>query len=479
MEIVQTPGLEDTGTVQRVEKELTAVTWRNYGTSSIVEPLVAVGFGAAVYADLPRDTFVAWAAYALLMYLSRIALWLRWKRVSAGPWNHRLWGHVFHAHSFAALMIWMGATVAFLGKLDPHNQALLIAINCGVAGGGTILLSSYRPAMLTNIGGLMATLSVMAFVQAQTSLHVIGFLAIIYGGYLISVGRNHHAAMRVSFRLRFDRAEIISRLETALVAAQEASRSKSAFLANMSHELRTPLNAILGFSEMLKDGKVASECRTRERQYAGHIHDSGQHLLNLVNDILDLSKAEAACIEINDDEVDLHKTVEDCVGLIDPLATKSGVCIQGPALGGGTSSPALMRGDEVRIRQILLNLLSNAVKFSPDGGTVSLTIADGGDGDLKIVVADQGIGMSEEQAEMALQPFVQIEGVYSRSHQGTGLGLPITKTMVELHDGTLEIRSRPGNGTQATVTFPASRRLSPAPVPEAAPPQADRRPAFF
>ena len=229
--------------------------------------------------------------------------------------------------------------------------------------------------------------------------------------------------------------------------AEEASRAKSSFLARMSHELRTPLNAIIGFSEFTKEQMAGPVSNPKYLDYAGDIHRSGLHLLALVNDILDLSKVEAGGYEMHVEEIDLHAVVERSIKMVALMAEKREVRIR-------TEVPVLCRltADERAVTQILLNLLSNAVKFSRQGGAVTLSVFQG-DG-VGIEVKDDGIGIRPEDISKVLEPFGQVAGTEIVSQPGTGIGLPLTKGLVELHCGTLSIDSVLGKGTSVTVNFP-------------------------
>ncbi|HLG86514.1 MAG TPA: ATP-binding protein [Alphaproteobacteria bacterium] len=231
----------------------------------------------------------------------------------------------------------------------------------------------------------------------------------------------------------------------------EANKAKSEFLASVSHELRTPLNAIIGFSEMIRDAMIGP-VDARYREYAGDISASGRHLQNIINDILDISKIEGGRLELREETVSISDTVEACRRIVLPMADTASVSL---SIAIPDALP-LIRSDEMRFRQILLNIMSNAVKFTPAGGRVRVSAWSEADGAV-IAVEDTGIGMRREDIAVALEPFRQIDGVLSRRFDGTGLGLPLAKALVELHGGRLDIDSTPGEGTTVRILMPLDR----------------------
>jgi signal transduction histidine kinase len=230
--------------------------------------------------------------------------------------------------------------------------------------------------------------------------------------------------------------------------AEVANRAKSAFLANMSHEFRTPLNAIIGFSESLLAGYFGP-LSAKQNEYVGDILKSGEHLLQLINDVLDLAKVEAGRMEAHIEVIDLRQVVTDSLEMMRLQAERAGIALTAEF---PEQLPSL-HADERMLRQMLLNLLSNAVKFTPEGGRAWVN-ARAVDGILRIAVSDTGVGMAAHDISEALAPFGQVRGVLSREHQGTGLGLPLVKSLAELHGGRLELLSKPGAGTTATICLP-------------------------
>ncbi len=234
-------------------------------------------------------------------------------------------------------------------------------------------------------------------------------------------------------------------------AAEQTSRIKSQFLASMSHDLRTPLNAIIGFAEMLRSEPWGPLGSKRYHEYIGHIHESGQLLLRLMNDILDLSKIEAGRHDIAPDTLDWRVIVDTCLQVVASQAAEKGIVVD------ATADPEVtVFADDLAFRQILLNLLSNAIKFTPRDGRVALRLSPAIDGGAVLQVADTGIGMDAEGVRLALEPYGQVREPGQLREPGTGLGLPISARLAELHGGRLTIDSKPGKGTTVRVVFPPS-----------------------
>jgi len=241
-------------------------------------------------------------------------------------------------------------------------------------------------------------------------------------------------------------------LVTAKQRAEAADRAKSEFLAAVSHELRTPLNAIIGFSEVMANETLGPMNNPRYREYAVNINESGEHLLELINDILDLTKVEAGLDELHIEPIDVPALIESVVTLVQQRLHYGGLALE---LDLSDELPAL-QADKRKLKQILVNLLSNAIKFTDPGGRITVGVAGNADGGLLFRIADTGIGMAPSAIPKALSHFGQIDGDLNRKYQGTGLGLPLSKALVELHGGRLDLQSAVGVGTTVFVRLPAS-----------------------
>lgn len=243
-------------------------------------------------------------------------------------------------------------------------------------------------------------------------------------------------------------------LFTALDAAAASNRSKSLFPATMSHELRTPLNAIIGFSEILSTELFGPLGNLRYREYANDIKDSGAHLLALINDVLDFSKVDAGDLQLENDEVVLKQIIDESIRLLHEDASQAGVSLRGEV----EANLPHLDGDYRRIRQVLLNLLSNSIKFTHSGGCIRVTAHYDGK-EISLSVADTGIGIAATDIPKALERFTQVEDTLDRAYEGTGLGLPLSKRLIELHGGVLSVESELGVGTTVTMAFPADRTI--------------------
>lgn len=262
--------------------------------------------------------------------------------------------------------------------------------------------------------------------------------------------------------ITIERRRAEQNLRRATEAAELANRAKTKFLANMSHELRTPLNAIIGFSEIMREEMFGPIGTDVYKNYAADIHDSGRHLLSVIDDILDISKIEAGRYTLEESELDLNEVIAWSIELTRPKAQEKRltICREVPP-----HTPHL-KGDQRALRQILLNLLSNAIKFTPEDGAVHVGLEDHPEGGLTLYVRDNGAGIPPEKLKEVMEPFAQVGDTTSREHGGTGLGLSITRSLAEMHGGSLTLESELGRGTRVAVNLPVSRLIWPDQTPK-------------
>lgn len=271
------------------------------------------------------------------------------------------------------------------------------------------------------------------------------------GGRYLGLG-SAAMLMRITGDIVMRRAE---ELERQRRRAEAANESKTQFLAGMSHELRTPLNAIIGFADLIRMQLFGPVDPPRYLEYVEDIYDSGVHLLHMINELLDMAKIEAGRFDLQEDEIDLRYIGAEVLRMLRQSVETARVKLD-------VRLPAalpLIRADEQQVRRVLVNLLSNAIKFTPAGGSITLSAHERADGCLEMTVTDTGIGIPPDKLDKVLEPFEQVENSFTRTRAGTGLGLPLTRAMVEVHGGTLTLESELGRGTCVRVSLPAGRIL--------------------
>jgi two-component system, cell cycle sensor histidine kinase PleC len=315
----------------------------------------------------------------------------------------------------------------------------------------------------------LATLSLLS--QAGLSGGTLTLIALACGGqlYFLLLARRLHAASIETLSFQAEKDELIAELEQANAnsdlarrRAEAANFAKSRFLATMSHELRTPLNAILGFSEVMKGELFGAHAVESYKEYSNDIHASGQHLLMLINEILDLSRIEAGHFDLKEEQVALTYLVQDCQRLLRLRAKKRQITIE------EAIEPNLPRiwADERALRQVILNILSNAIKFTLQGGTIKIKIGWTTSAGQYVSVRDSGPGIPEEEIPLVMSSFGRGSQAQKNAEEGSGLGLPIAKGLIELHGGSFRLKSKPHEGTEVIVIIPPERVMSKLPAPE-------------
>jgi len=398
---------------------------------------------------LPHGAILAW----LGVFAAFAAIQLhRWWRRRGRPVPRRIGRRVLiraTAWAFFAGLLWgAAATYAFPSDSLPHQLFLAFVIG-GVAAGSVASMAMQPIACLAFLLPALAPVFVLFLREGGAITNVMSAMYAFYLVGLLAVLVNGYTSFVETVRTKVENRS----LATGLAEVALASRAKSEFLANMSHELRTPLNAILGFSELIRGELLGPVGTPRYRDYASDIYESGQHLLQIINDVLDMSKIEVGKLVLREDPIEVASVVRASTALVAQRAVMSGIVLT-------TEVPEdlpILIADELRLKQILLNLLSNAIKFTRREGRATVGASVRPDGSFTIWVADTGIGMTKGEIALALEPFRQIDSDLARKYEGTGLGLPLARALVEMHGGRLEIASTPGVATTVTVSLPAAR----------------------
>jgi len=436
--------------------DMTAMAWRNMRAAAIAEPIVVGATFYIVSGRVGALSLWSWTIFALVFFLIRIILVLRRNFEDEASQRSQKWARIFKVDAVFSSCIWASAGVVFTPQLDPVHHGFLFVVICGVAGGGVPSNSIDRFALWSPLIVLLPA-SVAAIAVQTEVMVVLGALGIVFTWYLVVIGLQSHRSTWDAAITRYEKDSLARRMNEALLEAERANQAKSRFLANMSHELRTPLNSILGFSELMKDKHVVTGGIDQYAEYAAHIHVSGAHLLDLINDILDLAKTEAGKLELDETDVRITVLISECVEQMKPVGRQRGTDIRWDS---SEFADLRLMSDPRKLRQVFLNILSNAAKFT-EGGSIDVRL-DLNASFLNIEIEDSGIGMSAADLAVAAEPFVQATQNWARDHGGTGLGLALSREFVQLHGGNLALESKQGEGTKVTISLPRDRVVEPA-----------------
>ncbi len=457
--------------------------------ANLLNSLLTVAFFGDVAPPLALGVWLM-----LTVVLSAVGSWMWWARRDESFWRE-VDASVIRRITLSAGLgggLWgLFALIVFPPASLAHQVLLALVVGSTAAAS----LVSLQSIPLASAGYILLSLAplIVSFGRVGDPLH--WFMTEMLSAYavvLIALSHNSYTSFLEGVRLRLANADLLERTAVAnetlkrnvgelewsrnrLIQqaaqlrklaneatlerrkADAANLAKSTFLANMSHELRTPLSAIIGFSEMMQREALGPVGSTRYRAYADDINRSGMHLLELVNDLLDLSKIEAGKMELNEDQVDLGRLIVDCAGLLRDSAARAEVEL---SIGDNAGLPPVF-ADERKLKQILINLLGNAIKFTSAGGNVRIGASVLDSGALQVIVRDTGIGIRPEDIATVFEPFGRLRDAIESGQPGTGLGLPLSRKLAELHGGTLEIESGPGRGTAVLLSLPRERVYTP------------------
>jgi two-component system cell cycle sensor histidine kinase PleC len=461
-----------TGTRAAFDYELLRQFAENRLSASLVILLLVatVGFLSSLWTGAMMAGL--WTAAVLVIHAVIISKCKQFLRESPHGMNMHAWRLRFIVLDLFYGLAWMYNLINPVG-LDEGSSTFMLFVMLLVIAVSSMLASSLPIAVFAATVPVSAAVALNFVLQGDLHNYILGLMAVAAQGYFTLLAYRLYSSGLAALQARAEKDSLIGELEQAKAISDEARRraeganiAKSQFLAQMSHELRTPLNAILGFSEVMKTEIFGAHAVPAYKDYSNDIHTSGQHLLGLINEILDLSRIEAGRYELNEEPVSLAIVVEDCHHLLAMRAQNRGITIH------DLFEPDLPRiwADERALRQICLNLLSNAIKFTPSGGEIWLKVGWTAAGGQYMSVKDTGPGIPEEEIPIVLSSFGQGSNAIKSAEQGAGLGLPIAQSLVDMHGGTFTLKSKLRIGTELIATFPPERVMSalpPLPMPPA------------
>ncbi len=460
------------GTRPAFDYELALSLARNRVAAAYAMPLLVVLVAATALLWVDVVASAVWAATVLVAHAVSFFVYRRFQRLSPTSVKIRIWVRRFIVLELVQGVAWSGILVLSFGtQMTPGLDVFEFAVTIMIVSVGTMLASTVPPAAIAGTLPVVIAAAIVFVGRGEPLYYAMATLAVGAEGFFLLLSGRFYSATLAALQSRAEKDQLIGELETAKAVsdesrrrAEEANLAKSRFLATMSHELRTPLNAILGFSEVMKNEVLGPIGNASYKDYASDIHASGEHLLNLINEILDLSRIEAGRHKLHEEPLNLAHLAEECRHLIQLKARNKNISIE---LETEKEMPRLW-ADPRAVRQVTLNLLSNAVKFTQAGGEIKVRVGWTSSGGQYLSVADNGPGIPEEEIPIVLSAFGQGSVAIKSAEDGTGLGLPIVQALMRTHDGEFRLTSRLREGTTATAIFPRAR------VMEALPPIDER-----
>jgi two-component system cell cycle sensor histidine kinase PleC len=456
----------ETGARPAFDTELTILFARNRLSSAFLIPILIVLVAGAGSFFLKPMPLLVWTLGMLLAHTIEVICCRQFMHTDKQPFKVRRWRRSFSILEAINGLAWSLIPLLPIAQDPLSAWIFLFAVTLMVIGIGALMSSQLPNAVTAGTAPIVISLVIKFALVAEPLCIALAIIAVCAEIYFLFLAKRLHLNSLDNLTIRLEKDGLIAELEQAKATSDEARRraeaaslAKSRFLATMSHELRTPLNAILGFSEIMKNEILGPMPNTNYKDYSDDIHKSGQHLLNLINEILDLSRIEAGKFELNEESVNLVATVEDSVRLLKLRAQSKGINLKETY---EEDMPAIW-ADERAIRQITLNLLSNAIKFTPAEGTISVKSGWTAGGGQYLSVQDTGPGIPDDEIPIVLASFGQGSNALKTAEQGAGLGLPIVKGLVDMHGGTFTFKSKLRVGTEVIITFPAERVMQALP----------------
>ncbi|MGB3866465.1 MAG: ATP-binding protein [Xanthobacteraceae bacterium] len=460
------------GTRPAFDRELLRQYAQTRQSASYVIILLIVASGALFSVLMRPITAMAWMVGTLLVHGIIIHACTKFLNEAPTAGTARKWRARFITLDLLYGLCWT-AILAYPSGYDFVSSTFMIFLMLLIVAVSSMLASSLPIAAFAATAPVTATIALNFAMHGTLDSYALALLAVVAEGFFALLAHRLHSTTLATLEARAEKDALIGELEQAKAISDEARHraesanvAKSRFLAQMSHELRTPLNAILGFSEVMKSEIFGAHTVPAYKDYSADIHNSGVHLLNLINEILDLSRIEAGRYELNEEAVSLVHIVADCHHLLKLRASSRGITIHEIF----EEDMPRVWGDERAIRQVVLNLLSNAIKFTPQGGEIWLKAGWTASGGQYLSIKDTGSGIAEDEIPVVLASFGQGSNSIKSAEQGAGLGLPIAKSLIDMHGGTFTLKSKLRIGTEVIITLPPERVMSAlAPMAEEAP----------
>ena len=424
-------------------------------------PLLALLIGVTGLLWIEANRVLIWLLVVLAVDLLSFVVYKRFLGLSADMKANRKWDRRFVTLELMHGLAWSRIlALSWLAPVSPGLDVYQFAVTIVIVSVGTMLASTVPGAAIAGTVPVVVAAAAVFISRGELLYYAMATLAVAAEAFFLLLGGRFYSATLAALESRAEKDLLIGELETAKAIsdesrrrAEEANLAKSRFLATMSHELRTPLNAILGFAEVMKNEVLGPLENANYKEYAGDIHSSGEHLLNLINEILDLSRIETGRYKLHEEPVNLVHLVEECRHFVQLKAHNKTIEV---ALQAASDLPRLW-ADPRAVRQIVLSLLANAVKFMQPGGRIEIRVGWTSSGGQYVSVADNGPGIPEEEIPVVLSAFGQGSIAIKAAEDGTGLGLPIVQALMHTHDGKFDLKSKLRKGTTATAIFPRAR----------------------
>lgn len=432
----------------QVYSEQVRLLYKPFGLTIFATLVAATMFVAVQWHFIDSVILGSWLATITVIMAFRTMLYIAYRRASPGVAESRLWGNRFVIGVAVTGLAWGVGSVLLFPEDNMEHQLVVALVMMGLSAGAVTNLGVMRAALLALIIPVLLPVIILFINEASYASLLIASMIVLSFIFFVKGAANNYQTTQEAIRLRLEAVAREQELKVAKEQAESANRAKSEFLANVSHEFRTPLGAILGFSQLISIESGDNEVKSNARV----IEHAGDHLLSLINDILDLSRIEAGKISVMPEQLSLYEIVQECIVLITPAAMKRGITIDNMLVQKNEYSAFV---DPLRIKQVILNILSNAVKYNRENGSISIKIVPGAGNNWELQISDTGEGLDENQLQHLFQPYERV-GADRHSVEGTGIGLAISRQLMELMDGSISCKSVKGIGSVFTVDIPQS-----------------------